>query len=189
MLPVNYRGQSLACGLSIAAEGRAGESTLVVVDPASEQPANEPISVEDAEDALLRGVASKALSAAGFGATAAVIAAPSGGSRDRAREELGRRHNMHRFFLDEQEFTGRRIEILLPMEFQFDTRSIESVELTYGVEIQHLESLSRDIPNQQGLNRSVTAWLKATGDFRIVEQDLGGSFCIGTFFAIQMGFL
>ncbi|TGX53190.1 hypothetical protein E5A73_09990 [Sphingomonas gei] len=129
LLPAHRQGQRLACGLSLAVSGRPGPSDLKIVDPEFD-PEFDLSEVDDTVigDPVVRSGLAKALRGAGFGATAAAIAAPSGlSARAKPIEESPAVLRASRRRVVDQRIAAARAEMIAPAAVTFtigDTKLI-----------------------------------------------------------------
>lgn len=152
IFPAAYTGQRLVCGLSIGVQN-GGRSRLTIIDPEPEEPFEVSASqIYLADDAISRGVMSKALRLSGFEVTADATASPLGSTpsatrmrgraqedarmkivdeRDaRAREELDREE---REIIFDGKYRGREVKFVLPRPLEVDHGQIRRVILRQGV--------------------------------------------------------
>lgn len=157
LLPAHLQGQRLACGLSIGVAGKPGSSDLKIVDPEFE-PEFDLSTADDAviTDPLARSGLAKSLRGAGFAATAAAVAAPSGTSaRDKsveaspaflrtrrlrvverrnaaARAELGA-GGTATFTIGDTKLMGREVSMVLPVPLTIDGAIYRRAIIRQGV--------------------------------------------------------
>jgi hypothetical protein len=163
-----YKGQQLACGLTIARENTNGTSNLQIVDPEGD----DPIEVDEHEmplalDPMLRSSVARALRLSGLSVTADIIAAPSGqwpGARDlvgrrqrrseearqeflrdrrgRALVELAERGQEQSFQFQERAYVGREVRLNLPRPLLSDGKTCNSIDIRQGIRLDSLKRLS-----------------------------------------------
>jgi len=189
ILPASYTGQRLVCGLSIGVEN-GGRSRLTIIDPEPEEPFEVSASqLYLADDAVARGVMSKALRLAGFDVAADATASPLGltpsttrmrsraqedartkfvDERDaRAREELGRTERETVF---DGEYRGREVQFMLPRPVEVEHGQIKRVILRQGVNGNIIARL-RDRPTFDEPNFDVAFDLGSVNDKSISKGD------------------
>lgn len=174
IFPHGYTGQRLVCGLNIDVEGGTG-SVLNIVDPEPEEPFEvRSDQMELAEDAMTRGVMSKALRMAGFEVTAETVASPFGPRPDAQRPSpraskarsylLEREERSRRELLDKHQdvfdgkFRGREVVIELPRAIFVNGNSIKKVIIKQGVNRHALEELQGRPPIEEFDNANQTSW-------------------------------
>jgi hypothetical protein len=174
IFPHGHTGQRLVCGLSIDVEGGTG-SVLKIVDPEPDDPFEVGSDqIEFAEDAMTRGVMSKALRMAGFEVTAETVASPFGPRPD-ARRPSPRASNARSYlqarversrgeFLDKHQdvfdgkFRGREVVIELPRAIFVNGSSVKKVIIKQGVNRDALEELQERPAIEEFDNVSQTSW-------------------------------
>tara|TARA_R110000868_G_scaffold26220_16_gene101323 strand:- start:141 stop:1253 length:1113 start_codon:yes stop_codon:yes gene_type:complete len=152
IFPAAHTGQRLVCGLSIGVEN-GEKSRLTIIDPKPE----EPFEVSEAQlyladDAVARGVVSKALRLAGFEITADATASPLGLIPSATRLRAGAQEDARLKFVEERdarargeldrtdreiifdgEYRGREVSFVLPRPVEVDHAQIKRVMLRQGV--------------------------------------------------------
>ncbi len=188
--PPGHTGQRLVCGLSIDVEGGTG-SVLKIVDPEPEDPFE--ISANQlmyADDAINRGVMSKALRMAGFEVTAETVASPFGRRPDEKRETSRRAESARKQMVEERDkrsrselrddvehsnlfdgkFRGREIAIELPRGIMVNGSPVKMVIIRQGVNRDALEELERRPTIEELADEEHASWTRLIGR-SVVESD------------------
>lgn len=164
LFPRAHTGQRLVCGLSIGVQDGKFPSCLTVIDPEPEDPFEISAGqMEQADDAVTRGVLSRALRLAGFETTAEVTASPLGRfpystrgksrraeenrlsqmeERDvRARDELGRIDRQAAVFGGGGKYHGRERVFELPRPILVGGDQVTRAIIRQGVNAEVLAKL------------------------------------------------
>jgi hypothetical protein len=198
--PRGYTGQRLVCGLSIDVEGGTG-SILKIVDPEPEDPFEvRSDQLRFAEDAMTRGVISRALRMAGFEVTAETVASPFGPRPDakppssratKARDYLRQRDERSRIELQDKhqdvfdgQFRGREIAIELPRAIIVNSASVKRVIIRQGVNRRALAELQLRPTVAELASPSHMLWTDFIGNdsLSIKTEELSAVMSIGDVF-------
>jgi hypothetical protein len=188
--PAGHTGQRLVCGLSIDVHGGAG-SVLRIIDPTPD----EPFEVSNhhlmfADDAVNRGVMSRALRMAGFEVTAEAVASPLGPVPDARYSKTARAESIRKRFIAEREqrskselgdntqisnvfgneFRGREIIIELPRGIQVNGNLVKKVLIKQGVNREALEELQERPTVEDLADKAHVSWASLLGR-SVVESD------------------
>lgn len=188
--PPGHTGQRLVCGLSIDVEGGSG-SVLKIIDPEPEEPfeisSNELIF---ADDAVNRGVMSRALRMAGFEVTAEAVASPLGRRPDAKRAMSSKAESMRKQMVEERDkrsrselledvehkklfggqFRGREITLELPRGILVNGNPIKKVIIKQGVNREALEELKQQPTVEELADKEHASWAGLIGR-TVVDSD------------------
>lgn len=208
VFPPGHTGQRLVSGLHVAADGMAGSSRLVIIDPEPENPFEiEEFALEFAEDAAARAVVARALRLAGFEATADTTASPLGSrpsdrpSRSsrfeeirqrsveerstRAREELSDL-NLRRAVSADGRFRGRVLEFDLPRSIEVDGRRVSRASVRQGVNHEVLGELAARPTVDELLPSAKVEWGSARGQTTVKGDGGYAELRIGDLFMAEI---
>lgn len=181
--PASNTGQRLVCGLSIDVEGGTG-SVLRIVDPEPENPFE--ISSNQlvlADDAVNRGVMSRALRMSGFEVTAEAVASPFGRRPDSTRATSSKAESARKIMVEERDkrsrselrdtvehgllfggkFRGREIALELPRGIWVNDSPVKKVIIRQGVNREALGELE-ERPTVEGLaDKEHALWTRLIG--------------------------
>jgi hypothetical protein len=209
LLPAHKQGQRLACGLSIGVSGKPGPSDLKIVDPEFD-PEFDLSEVDDAliGDPVARSGLAKSLRGAGFPATAAAVAAPSGpsarakaieaspaflrASRRRAvdqrnaaaRAELGAA-DAPSFMIGDTNLLGREVTMVLPVPLAIDGATYRRVIIRQGVPPDLLNTVM-EIGLVEGAMPSFGAQKADVVRIKLFTDGVRGELRIGSLFASEI---
>ena len=180
----------MVCGLSIDVEGGSG-SVLKIIDPEPEEPfeisSNELIF---ADDAVNRGVMSRALRMAGFEVTAEAVASPLGRRPDAKRAMSSKAEGMRKQMVEERDkrsrselledvehkklfggqFRGREITLELPRGILVNGNPIKKVIIKQGVNREALEELKQQPTVEELADKEHASWAGLIGR-TVVDSD------------------
>lgn len=209
LLPVHLQGQRLACGLSIGVSGKPGPSDLKIVDPEFDPE----FDLSEADDAVIgdpvtRSGLAKSLRGAGFPATAAAVAAPSGpsaraksietspaflrASRRRvidqrnaaARAELGAA-GAASFTIGDTKLVGREVTMVLPLPLTIDGTTYRRAIIGQGVPSDLLGTVM-EIGLVEGALPSLGLQKEGIGGIKLIAEGARGELRIGGSFASEI---
>jgi hypothetical protein len=204
--PPGHTGQRLVCGLSIGVEGGTG-SVLKIVDPEPEDPFE--ISSNQlmlADDAVNRGVMSKALRIAGFEVTAEAVASPFGrqpdakpitsSKADRTRKDMVEERDKrsrselhddveHPVVFDQQ-FRGRELTLELPRGILVNERPVKKVIIRHGVNREALGELEQRPTIGELADEEHAPWTRLIGKSTVKSYELGATMSIGDVFRSEI---
>lgn len=209
LLPAHLQGQRLACGLSIGVSGKPGPSDLKIVDPEFE-PEFDLSEADDTviSDPIVRSGLAKSLRGAGFPATAAAIAAPSGPSaraksietspaplrasrrsvidqrNAAARAELGAA-GAARFMIGDTKLVGREVTMVLPVPLTIDGATYRRAIIRQGVPSDLLGTIM-EIGLVEGALPSLDPQKAGIGGIRLLAEGARGELRIGGSFASEI---
>lgn len=195
--PPGHTGQRLVCGLSIDVEGGTG-SVLKIIDPELEDPFE--IGSDElmfADDAVNRGVMSRALRMAGFEVTAEAVASPFGRRPDAKRATSSKAESERKRIVEERDnrsrselledgehkklfdgqFRGREIAIELPRGILVNGSSVKKVIIKQGVNRDALEELEQRPTVEDLADKEHASWAGLIG--RTVVNSDGPSATMG----------
>jgi hypothetical protein len=209
LLPAHRQGQRLACGLSIGVSGKPGPSDLKIVDPEFD-PEFDLSEADDAAigDPIVRSGLAKALRGAGFAATAAAVAAPSGPSarakpveaspailRASRRRVVEQRNAAARvelsaagaatFTIGERKLVGREVSMVLPLPLTIDGATYRRVVIRQGVPADLLGTVM-ETGFIEGAMPSFGAQKADEGGIRLLDEGARGELRIGGSFASEI---
>ena len=205
-IAAHLQGQRLACGLSIGISGKPEPSDLKIVDPVFEPE----FDLSEADDAVIgdpvtRSGLAKSLRGAGFPATAAAIAAPSGPSaraksieaspaplrasrrsvidqrNAAARAELGVA-GAARFTIGDTKLVGREVTMVLPVPLTIDGATYRRAIIRQGVPSDLLGTIM-EIGLVVGALPSLDPQKAGIGGIRLLAEGARGELRIGGSFA------
>lgn len=205
--PVGHVGQRLVCGLSIGIEGDDG-SQLKVVDPVPDEPIKiSKKQLPQATDTATRGVMSKLLRMSGYEVAAETMASPSGqlsmfgkdisrNPKEDLRELLDKRDAQARVELSEKprnkgkrhklfdnQFIGRETRLELPRSIMIDGKSVSSVIVKHGVNLEAVRSLAEKPTIETTLEGD---WLNLVGKNKTKSDGSSASLDIGQLFHAEI---
>lgn len=209
LLPAHLQGQRLACGLSIGVSGKPGPSDLKIVDPEFDPE----FDLSEADDAVIgdpvtRSGLAKSLRGAGFPATAAAVAAPSGpsaraksieaspaflrASRRRvidqrnaaARAELGAAGAVS-FTIGDTKLVGREVTMVLPVPLTVDGATYRRAIIRQGVPSDLLGTVM-EIGLVEGALPSLGLQKEGIGGIKLIAEGARGELRIGGSFASEI---
>ncbi|MEO5774470.1 MAG: hypothetical protein ABIQ32_10185 [Sphingomicrobium sp.] len=209
LLPAHRQGQRLACGLSIGVSGKPGPSDLKIVDPEFD-PEFDLSEADDAVigDPIVRSGLAKSLRGAGFAATAAAVAAPSGlsarakaieaspaivrASRRRvvdqrnaaARAELGAA-GAATFTIGDTKLVGREVSMVLPVPLAIDGATYRRAVIRQGVPPDLLGTVM-EIGLIEGTMPSFGPQKADLGGIKLFAEGARGELRIGGSFASEI---
>lgn len=209
LLPSHRQGQRLACGLSIGVSGKPGSSDLKIVDPEFE-PDFDLSEVDDAliGDPVTRSGLAKSLRAAGFPATAAAVAAPSGPSarakstdaspaflRAGRRRVINQRNEAARaefgasgaasFTIGDTKLDGREVTMVLPVPLTIDGATYRRAIIRQGVPMDIL-GMVLEIGLLEGAMPSLGQQKKGIGGIKLIAEGARGDLRLGELFASEI---
>lgn len=205
LLPTHLQGQRLACGLSLGTAGKPGPSDLKIVDPEFRPE----FDLSEADEQLIRdpvarsGLA-KSLRGAGFGFSAAAVAAPSGPSarmqhsdtvsrfaRQRRLNVIAQRNAAARaeltspdvatFLVGDTKLVGREVAMVLPIPLSIDGATYRRAIIRQGVTTDLIGDVvergltEAPLPPLQGTKADVGR-IALIGDGPHAELRIGSSF-------------
>ena len=209
LLPAHLQGQRLACDLSIGISGKPGPSDLKIVDPEFE-PEFDLSEADDTviSDPIVRSGLAKSLRGAGFPATAAAIAVPSGPSaraksvetspaplresrrsvidqrNAAARAELGAA-GAARFTIGDTKLVGREVTMVLPVPLTIDGATYRRAIIRQGVPSDLLGTIM-EIGLVEGALPSLDPQKAGIGGIRLLAEGARGELRIGGSFASEI---
>ncbi|MES3100529.1 hypothetical protein [Sphingomonas faeni] len=209
VFPRGHVGQRLVCGLSIGVQQGKFPSLLTVIDPEPEEPFKIAArQMEAADDAVTRGVMSKALRLAGFETTAEATASPLGRfpysvrqqskrseeirregveERDfRAREELDLAAGEATVFAGDGGYRGRERVFELPRPIQIDDGPVRRVIVRQGVSARVLSYLRARPTIEEPLSQADADWTEAVGRNVVKGDERSASMTIGSLFRSEL---
>lgn len=211
IFPPGYTGQRLASALSIGVRDGQEESILKIVDPPPEDDFRVGDGqIDQADDAVLRGTAARALRLAGYGATSSSISAPSGsrpssrslqGRPERrrrefvearetlAQEELADRSHREAFQADGEKYLGREVIIDLPAMVQMDGRAVRRLRLRHGVQARALAEMRSRATIEEPLQHAQTPWRETFGKAKVEQNGRSARLSLGQFFVSELKLL
>lgn len=209
LLPSHRQGQRLACGLSIGVSGKPRPSDLKIVDPEFDPE----FDLSEADDAVIgdpvaRSGLAKSLRGAGFPATAAAVAAPSGpsaraksieaspaflrASRRRvvdqrnaaARAELGAA-GAASFMIGETKLVGREVTMVLPVPLTIDGATYRRAIIRQGVPPDLLGTVM-EIGLVEGTLPALNLQKEGISGIKQIAEGARGELRIGGLFASEI---
>ena len=209
LLPSHRQGQRLACGLSIGVSGKPGPSDLKIVDPEFD-PEFDLSKADDAliDDPVMRSGLAKSLRGAGFPATAAAVAAPSGPSaraksieaspaflRAGRRRVIDQRNEASRaelgaasaasFTIGDTKLVGREVTMVLPVPLTVDGATYRRAIIRQGVPPDLLGRVL-ETGLVEGPLPSLDLQKEAIGGIKLIAEGARGELRIGGSFASEI---
>lgn len=209
LLPAHRQGQRLACGLSLSVSGKPGPSDLKIVDPEYD-PEFDLSKVDDAVigDPVARSGLAKSLRGAGFAATAAAVAAPSGFSarakpieaspgylRDSRWRVVDRRNAAARaeltalgaasFTIGDTKVVGREVAMSLPVPLTIDGATYRRAIIRQGVS-QDLIGIVLETGLVEGPLPSFDLDKADLGGIALISEGARGELRMGGMFASEI---